>query len=532
MLLAGLYYMCIIYTLLSLQEHRIKLNLFNIYLTAGKHLYLALKKINGKVVLLVISFYVSCNALMIYGVYTRTRIPRYLAKNVMSLNKIEVLFYIGLLFFVVIMIENIMVLPIMLGEGRPYEQSVYIHHRLSRGKKFYLASLIISFEAILIAIMLMLYYAFMFLIAFLVAFSARWTVSTVAFFTIYDRSNMYMMILGAIFSTTANLAFSFMLSLLRNKKERLIILEEGMQQVSVTSWREKLYPRRVMTMIVIGFLVVDATYFIVHKISNDSPALLEGFSETQITAHRGCSLEAPENTLPAIEKAADSGADYAEFDVQLSKDGFVMLMHDATLLRTTGVKNRVGRLSYDQLKELDAGYLFSQKFKGTRIPTLSEVLEACKGKIFLNIEIKVVDEDTEKELVEKVVGLVKDYNYERQCVITSTSLSALERVKKIEPKVKTGYIITFGFSQCVNNKNIDALSMNSQFITDNVIDRAHREGKAVFAWTVNERREINRMLELGVDNIITDRPKYVKHMILSQRGSNNSFKDLVKIILK
>ena len=143
--------------------------------------------------------------------------------------------------------------------------------------------------------------------------------------------------------------------------------------------------------------------------------------QTEITAHRGSSKMAPENTMAALEAAMEEMADYSEIDVQTTADGIVVLCHDLNLKRVAGVDRTLGSMTYSQLEQLDVGSHFSPEFNGERIPALREVLEACKGRMKLNIELKNIGNDT--SLPEQVAALVKEYDMEDQCVITSVTVS-------------------------------------------------------------------------------------------------------------
>ena len=135
--------------------------------------------------------------------------------------------------------------------------------------------------------------------------------------------------------------------------------------------------------------------YIYDLVRNGSALSDEILIETQITAHRGSSLAAPENTLSAVQAAIDDLADSVEIDVQLSRDGVVVLGHDASLKRVAGVNRPISALNWEELQKLDVGSWFSKSYEGTRIPALSEVLELCSQKIGLNIEIKYVGKNSE-----------------------------------------------------------------------------------------------------------------------------------------
>lgn len=142
---------------------------------------------------------------------------------------------------------------------------------------------------------------------------------------------------------------------------------------------------------------VLAIYLNVRFLSAGTTPTYASLGATLITAHRGSSSEAPENTIPAFEKAIEEGADYVEMDVRLTSDGELVLMHDPSTERTTGVDKLVCDTTYEELQQLDAGAEFSDEYAGTKIPTLQEAIDTCKGKVMMNIELKTVRNDGELE---------------------------------------------------------------------------------------------------------------------------------------
>lgn len=223
-------------------------------------------------------------------------------------------------------------------------------------------------------------------------------------------------------------------------------------------------------------------------------------TQTEITAHRGYSSIAPENTLPAFLLAVDSKADYVELDVQKTKDGVPIVFHDRTLKRMTGINKRINELTYEELLQIDLGSGYEERFFGTSIPTLEEVLQACQGNVKFNVELKSPDE----ELVQLVLNLLEEYQLIDESVITSTDYQALKWVKEYRPSMMTGYIISIVYGDLKPLECADVLSIKSKYINAQLVKQIHQSGKLLYAWTVNDADEIKRLLYLGVDNIITD----------------------------
>ncbi|MCY6483046.1 glycerophosphodiester phosphodiesterase [Clostridium aestuarii] len=241
---------------------------------------------------------------------------------------------------------------------------------------------------------------------------------------------------------------------------------------------------------------------------------MEGIKyNVKITAHRGSSKDAPENTLEAIDVAIKNKADYAEIDVQETKDNKVVLIHDKSLSRTAGLDKNIWEANLDEIKQLDAGSWFDERFKGVRIPTLEEVIDHSRGKIKLNIEIKT--NGHEKKLVQKVVNLIKRKGIINSCVVTSLNYNVIQEVEAMEPRIKTGYIMYVAIGN-LHKLNVDFYSVEETNVTEKFVADAHMIGREVHVWTINEEEDMQKVIDLGVDNIITDNYK-----ILLQKLSNH-----------
>ncbi len=241
--------------------------------------------------------------------------------------------------------------------------------------------------------------------------------------------------------------------------------------------------------------------------------------QTEITAHRGSSKTAPENTLAALEAAVEEMADWAEIDVQETLDGVVVVCHDWDLKRVCGVDRRVSQLTWEELKNLDAGTWFSVEYAGEGIPCLRDAMEYAKGKIKLNIEMKYSGADS--ELPEKVQRLVEEYEMEEQCILTSTSLDYLKRVKEKNPQIRTGHIVPAAYGNYDMDEWVDVISIRSGFVSESFIRRAHENGKTVHSWTVNDKKELERMRVLGVDNVITDVPLLAREILYREEAAES-----------
>lgn len=230
-----------------------------------------------------------------------------------------------------------------------------------------------------------------------------------------------------------------------------------------------------------------------------------------ITAHRGASHLAPENTLVAFERAYESGADFAELDVHQTRDGEIILMHDSTLDRTTDGTGEVWDYTLDELKKLDAGSWFGKPFSGERVPTLREVMRLVKGKLKLNIEIKISRE--EPGIAGNVVDIIRSEGFERECIVTSFDTETVREIKRIAPDIRAGLIFGRDYPEDVFEGNWEILSCNQSVINQGFISRARESGKEIHVWTVNDEDRMQSLIALGVDSIITNRPGLLSEVL-------------------
>ncbi|ADL06597.1 glycerophosphodiester phosphodiesterase [Lacrimispora saccharolytica] len=264
-------------------------------------------------------------------------------------------------------------------------------------------------------------------------------------------------------------------------------------------------------------------------VRNGSAITADMLSMIQITAHRGSSGKAPENTMAAMAKALDDLADYVEIDVQETKDGVVVLGHDDSLKRVSGINRPISFYTFEELQKIDVGTWFSADFQGERIPSLEETMEFCKGRININIEIK--DLGSGSRLPDKVAELIDKHQMREQCVVTSVRFSYLARIKELDPEIRTGYIISAAYGDYYSSDDIDFISLRSSFVSERLVEAAHEKGKAVHAWTVNSKSEMERMKMLGVDNIITDYPVIARE-ILYREAATESLLEYLRLVLK
>jgi len=228
--------------------------------------------------------------------------------------------------------------------------------------------------------------------------------------------------------------------------------------------------------------------------------------EVYATAHRaGAAARAPENSLSALRLAMQEGADFAEIDVQETADGVVVVLHDQDLRRLAGVPTKkIWEMKLAEARTFDIGKRVGPQFQGERLATLEEFIETARpGKIKLNIELKYYGQ--KPTLAKRVVRLLKDRGFVDRAVITSLNARALAEVRRLEPRLKIGFIVATSLGDLTRMK-LDFLSLEAKKVTPRLMGLARRHGLEVHAWTVNRQEDMVKMLNLGVDNLITDEP--------------------------
>lgn len=237
-----------------------------------------------------------------------------------------------------------------------------------------------------------------------------------------------------------------------------------------------------------------------------------------VIGHRGAPGAAPENTVPSFVKAMELGADGIELDVSLSKDGAVMVFHNYLLNKTTDGRGLLSKRTLPELKSLDAGSFFSGEFAGTRIPVLQEVIDALDDKTLLLIEIKTGitgNRGIEKE----VAALVARNDLYNRVVVSSFNPFILMRIKRADARIPVGFLhlpllpFLMDRGSFVSAVNPEFLHPHHKKVNEEYLSRARARGCCVMAWTVNSKEDMLRMIDLGVDGIITDYPDILRGLL-------------------
>lgn len=240
-----------------------------------------------------------------------------------------------------------------------------------------------------------------------------------------------------------------------------------------------------------------------------------------VLAHRGANKVAPQNTLPAFEKAIQFNADGIETDVHLCKDGEIVICHNYTVDATSNGKGSIDEMTFAELRELDFGSYFSSDFKDVTLPTLAELLTLVKNMQLINIEIKSPQKDN--DLVKRVVEEVYKFGVEKNSIISCFNPECIKQVKDIDKNIKTALlyeddelgneIMTFGVAKYCQQLKADAAHPHRNLITHKEIIDLHNLGIAVNPWTVNLKEDIIKLTNWGCDALITDIPDYCRQVL-------------------
>jgi len=236
-------------------------------------------------------------------------------------------------------------------------------------------------------------------------------------------------------------------------------------------------------------------------------------------AHRGFSSQYPENTILSFQKALDLGVKRLELDLQVTRNGELVVLHDRTVNRTTDGTGATSDKSLEEIKALDAGSWLSPDFAGNRIPTFEEVLVELPSAILVT-ELKFEGNNAIKD----VIDIVNDHGAADRVVISSFDHAKLPAIKNIAPELPTTALIkadgqsTREWVEQARELRIDTLGPKCVDITEEYVETAHNAGLLVRAWGLgrDQGEEMTRLIELGVDGMTTDCPDILQKILVSR----------------
>ncbi len=235
-----------------------------------------------------------------------------------------------------------------------------------------------------------------------------------------------------------------------------------------------------------------------------------------MVAHRGSSGTAPENTLAAISIAVEAGADIVEVDVRMTRDFFLVVLHDQDIKRTTNGEGPVWEYTLQELRTFDAGVWFSPKFKGERIPTLRQVMDALPQHVGLNIEVKTDGEPRKRLAMEEATILaIMEKKMEERTIVSSFDHDYLKRFHHLYPSIRTAALYMSVRDVAATPQKLRRSLGTSAFICSKTqlrkrfVDDAKKCKSPVACYTINTAEELHKVMAYDIDAVITNYPAQI-----------------------
>jgi len=248
-----------------------------------------------------------------------------------------------------------------------------------------------------------------------------------------------------------------------------------------------------------------------------------------VIAHRGAAAAAPENTLAAFRLAVEQGADFVELDVQESKDGQVLVIHDSDLMKVGGAAMKIWETDAAQLRTVDIGSHAGPQFSGERVPTLAEALAVCKGRSRVIVELKAYGHD--QRLEERVAAIVEAAGMEHDCIFMSLDHGMVRKMKQLRPSWRSGVLVAKAVGD-LTSLGSDFLAVEARMATGSFVRRAHRAGQDVYVWTVNDPAWMLVAMSHGADGLITDKPDLARRVVARRAQMSDAQRLLLALLVR
>ncbi|MFA9558358.1 glycerophosphodiester phosphodiesterase family protein [Evansella sp. AB-rgal1] len=272
----------------------------------------------------------------------------------------------------------------------------------------------------------------------------------------------------------------------------------------------KFFTRKKVTVASVIMIYITSMFFLNYTV-NDNIVYLKW--NVQVAAHRGDLHAAPENSMSAISAAIEGGADAVEFDIMLTKDGEIILNHDYDLQRVAGIPTRVSEMTYEEIREIDIGRLFSDRFIGERIPTLDDVFEEIQEEnVTIIVDVKVNDHTRREEFAKKIVASIEEFELIDTAYVQAFDNAILREIRSLNSDIKIGQIL-FMAAGNLEGLDVDFYTIRQTMLSERFIRNARRQNRGVWVWTVNIERNMREVLKYDIDGIITDYPEKALNLI-------------------
>jgi len=237
---------------------------------------------------------------------------------------------------------------------------------------------------------------------------------------------------------------------------------------------------------------------------------LDEEADVKIIAHRGASGASPENTMASFQRAIVDKADWIELDVQENADDVIVVAHDSDFMKVARSDLKVWDATNENLRDLDIGGLYAPEYSNQRVPTLRQALVLAKGKLGVVIELKYYGRD--RNLESRVVDVVEQTGMASDIMIMSLNIDGLRKFAALRPTWMRGLLNTASIGD-LTRLDLDFLALNSVAASLAMVQRAHKQGMKVYAWTINDPVQMSVMMSRGIDGIITDNPALARQVL-------------------
>jgi glycerophosphoryl diester phosphodiesterase len=285
---------------------------------------------------------------------------------------------------------------------------------------------------------------------------------------------------------------------MRTKSKKIKKIES---KIEFTFYKRKYFWAAILTVM---FLV---TFLINYSMNEDIAYLGRSIS---IASHRGDMYSAPENSMSGIRSALKKEVDFIEIDIQMTKDGKIVLFHDTDLRRIVGVSDKIIDLPYEEVLKYEIGSYFSEVYFGEKIPTLEAVLEEVKGKANLLIDVKPYG--SRVKMAETLVDLIEQYEMVESSYVQSFDYGILSEIRNLNKEIKIGQLMYVATGRLAS-LDVDFYSIEQSMLSNRIVSNARQLNREVWVWTLNKERNIKDVLKYDIDGIITGFPELAQSII-------------------
>ena len=507
------------------------LSIHDLLIKGSKRIYIVLKRYHVRIFFPAFLFFILVELFHVVGIAQTINVPREVLYFINQYQWLRWIIIMLLMIVFILFIETIFLINLYAIDKMTPKEARFASKNLLKGKRLEMS---IEFLVVNVLLNLILYACYTLLIL-IVSFIVKEIGGTSYALSVFINIlySLYVVIGLIATLTLVPINFALMTSWYeegrQNNKELRSI---PIRKIKMNPFKHERALKWVL--IVVSVVLFVTNLLAVINVTQTKDSRIEILNYAEIIAHRGQSVDAPENTLAAIKLAEEQGVHIIEIDVRETLDHIPVVIHDATTKRTTNdqTSRYVKSLTLDELKLLDAGSWFSTAFVNERIPTLEEVIQLIDEKTHLFLELK----DKTAILEESVIQLLVDYEMLDRTAILSFSNQQLERVKNFNSDVETMLLLNSFLGRhedIIAAHYADHYALSLSFYTENesFVDLAHQSGKKVYVWTVNTQTDLEKVVDSDIDGIITDQPVLARE-IANAKNAPDFLVELIKRFFK